>query len=496
MKNSKLIEMLQTFNKEEFRLLGKYIESPYFGGRRDCSPLYNSLKKYYPKFDEDDVQKKKLFNEIFPGRKHTGKTSDTLLLTMASDMYKLCREFLVYIELNEERIQKEHMLLRQLNKRKLYKEFNRQYEKISSSRHFEGLNKNDRLNNDDLQRNAELIAIYGANKKQQGDIKGVIGSFKYNSDNSLAYAVINACRFIGVKYVGFSFNIDVGYNFSESLMSALDTKAMLDLMEKENDPLYPYIAANIMVYNMTLHAEENIHYENLKHILNTYDRVFGLNDKYILHNILATYIINKDNRHHTTQLTMELFNLYKLAYERGVYKAPSDKSLEPTNYRNMLSAAFEVGELQWAEDFINKTSGELPPEFAEGMKDYSYANLYFIKGEYSRALTHIVRIKYDYFLHKQDAKVLQFKIYYELGNYEQCYSVIDTTRHYLASTNDLGEVFVERYTNFIKYASELVKRKSSNNNIDAGFTLAKLRGEKAVESKNWLINKIGLLDKS
>ena len=138
---------------------------------------------------------------------------------------------------------------------------------------------------------------------------------------------------------------------------------------------------------------------------------------------------------------------------------------------------------------MNKYSAELPGEFAEGMKDYALANLHFTKGEFESALKRIINIRYDYPLHKMDAKMLQFKIYYELGNFEQGFNLLDTTKHHLASADDMNEHMRKRYTNFIKLAAELLKAKTGSKK-DTGYLLEKFRSAKAVESQTWLIEKV------
>ena len=156
----------------------------------------------------------------------------------------------------------------------------------------------------------------------------------------------------------------------------------------------------------------------------------------------------------------------------------------------MLLVAFDLREYDWAEKFINKYSHELPAEQRENMKEYFLASLYLVKGDFEKALKGVNKIKYDYFLHKIDVKILLFKIYYELDSLDQAYSIMDTAKHYLIKTEELAEIYKIRHLNFLKYASELLKMRGSKSPKDAEFILLKLENEKMLESAGWLMSKM------
>jgi len=48
----KLIQLLSSFTKEEFKEFEKFILSPYFNSSRNLHPLYLALKKYYPNLSD------------------------------------------------------------------------------------------------------------------------------------------------------------------------------------------------------------------------------------------------------------------------------------------------------------------------------------------------------------------------------------------------------------------------------------------------------------
>ena len=79
------------------------------------------------------------------------------------------------------------------------------------------------------------------------------------------------------------------------------------------------------------------------------------------------------------------------------------------------------------------------PEYRENMKNYSYARLYFEKGQFDEALNFLSKVKYDNFALKYDIRVLMLRIYYELHYTEEALSLIDTFRHFIAENKSLSQ---------------------------------------------------------
>src|SRR5437762_7687979 len=90
MKDSKLISILKTFSKEEFKEFGKFVDSPFFSKGRNLKPLYEALKKFYPSFEIPEFSAEKIF-----GMLHKNETySAVLIRKLFSDMTRLAEEYL------------------------------------------------------------------------------------------------------------------------------------------------------------------------------------------------------------------------------------------------------------------------------------------------------------------------------------------------------------------------------------------------------------------
>lgn len=485
MENSKLLVILRSLSRNEFKDLQKFVASPYFSRGRDCTPLFMALKDSYPKFRGSGVTKQVMFERIYPGKKYAGEKSESVLSTLSSELYRLAKEYLTYSAFEKDKFQKRLMLLNGIHDKKLNKEFGNELAKTGHEKETSTGSPGDFLDN------YRLSSIHGQFYWDRGDNSELYNMLMKGSSNAMAFAMITAYKFIDTKETAKTLGIETTHTFTDSVLESLDSEKMLAKMKADNDILYPFISANYFVYMMNKEPGKREHYSNLKNTLaNEIDR-FGHMEKYMLYRALETYlVIELERSGYRREDSEELFGMYKNALELGLYKVSESGYLEPTIYRNIFLSACDLDEFEWAEWFITKYSDELPEEFREGMKDFSLAKLFFLKGEYEKALARITRIKYDYMLHKTDAKILQLKIYYELGNYEQAFSMMDTAKHYLNSADDVPTLLRDRNLKFIKFSGELLRLKTGSGRKEAGDIIRQVNDSGAVESKTWLIKKL------
>jgi hypothetical protein len=500
MQNSKLITILRSLSKDELKELEKFISSPYFTRGRDCIPLFLVLKTSWPEFTGARVTKSAVYEKLFPGKTYGDKKSKSTLSTLSSELYNLTLEFLTYSQLKGDERGRKLLLLRNLLDKNLNKQFESEYDKAITD---DTLNENSERRGSaaNFLESFRLNYIYNEYAWKRSDMGELYNGLLRSTNDAIAFAIITAYKFIDTKdTASFTFNIKTGHTFADILLESLDNEKMLSGLSRHYPELYPYISANHLVYMMNrnksgMDDESLSHYRKLKDILDKNLDVFGHREKYMLHQALENYMaIRLEQKRHEKENHMELFDIYKRSLEQGIYKISRESSIEPTVFRNILMTACDMNEFDWAEEFIEKYSGELPEEFAVSMKSHAYATLYFNKREFEKALKHIVNIKYNYLRHKIDAKVLQFKIFYELGDYEPAFNILDTTRHYISSSDDISAIGHTRFSAFVKYSGELLRAKTGKKGSGAGKTagdiLARLKNESAVESATWLTNKL------
>ncbi|MEO8514193.1 MAG: hypothetical protein ABI543_11575 [Ignavibacteria bacterium] len=486
MENSKIVRLLKTFTKPELNELERFVSSPYFSRKRDCMPLLKSLRRFWPEFDERSSSKA-VYEFAFSGKTYGDKRSVSMLSTISSELYKLAVEFLRYSEFEKEENQKKLLLLRSLRRKNLRNEFEKEFGKQLSDSSIShgsapGFLESSRLN-----------SIYSDYLWDRGDMPGLYETQLISTSDAMAFALITGFKFMDLQNTAKLMDIKTHSSFTDIVLDALDGEKMLEAMQETKDSLYPYISANYYIYMMKKIPGESSYYNKLKQTLESNIEKFGHTEKYMLYQAMETHlVIELEHNSYNAEVARELFELYRDELKLGIHKVSPEGYLEPTVYRNIFLTACDINEFEWAEEFINMYSRELPAEFAESMKNYSLARLYFIKKDFEKALQKISGINYDYPLHKIDAKVLHFKICYELGRFEQAFNILDTAKHYLSATLDIPNVSKKRNNAFFKYAAEVLKQVTSKVK-DKGSLLKKVEREEIIESRVWLIEKIQAL---
>lgn len=486
MVNTKLINLLKSLTEDEFKQCEKFIYSSYFNKGRDLIPFFKTLKPFYPEFDSINLNNEFIFKKIFPGKKYALLKSDNLIRTLSSHLFRLCKEFLIQLELNEEKNIKEYLLLSQLRKKKLYKEFEKDYNSVSEKKDdvFAGSAR-------DFSFKYSLNAVLTECEIDKDNFKGAFESTVSSGEYSVVAALINSFKHEDMKNISLAYNINLRYNLMDNLLDNLDSDKLLENMKINNDRFYPYLHVFHMIYKMNRNKDNRNYYYELKDLLIKNRKIFGQSENYVLWNIMHTYC-------EMMNLGMEeVFKLFDYILKNNIHRKSEQEDFHIVLFRNVILCAVFLNKYEWLEKFIFKYSSEIHIFHRENMKNYSLAYLHFAKSEFDKSLEYISKIKYDLFMFKSDMKMLQLRIFYELGYYEQAYSAISATNNYLNYTKELAGLFKDYVGNFIKFIKELIILKSENNftSGDIEFLEKKIRETQYVSFRDWLLEKTNELKK-
>lgn len=481
MKDFKLINLLKGFSSEEFKEFEKFIASPYFSRGRDLTPLFKAIKPFYPDFASDDFNLGNIFKKLFPGNKFGDPRSNGLMKTLISELFKMSKDFLIHSELKNDEKRKSYYLLNQLRKKKSYKQFDREY---SNS-----LVETDNALHGSVMDFIDKYFLSSVSRDYFLDRDDFESSFECSlttSEYSVVVALINSFKYEDEKNLAVGYNLQLRYNLMDNLLENLDSEKLLEKMKANNDRFYPYMTIFYMVYRMNKYKDRLDYYSQLKTLLQEHSNLFGQSENYVLWNIMLTYC-------NVNHLPMEeLFQIFKYMLERNFYKKSEKEDFHIVLFRNIVIVTTYLEEYDWLENFIHKFSGELHTDHKEDMKNYSLSYIAFLKGEFGTALEQILKIRYELFLYKSDVKSLMLRIYYELGYYEQVYSTIDTTLHYVKSTKEISDQSKESIRNFTKYLKEVIKLKINDHTpaFKLEFLEMQIKEEKILGARDWLLKKV------
>ncbi|HMR41438.1 MAG TPA: hypothetical protein PKA90_13520 [Ignavibacteria bacterium] len=484
MKDSKLISILKTLTSEEFKEFEKFTDSPYFSYGRDLSSFLRCIKGFYPEFDSSQLTEEALFSRLYPEKKFDPGSSINTIHKLSSELYKLSKEFLIYSEFRRDTSSRNIYLLNNLRKKKLYREFEKEYSKselfnISDNKG----SVNDFLNEYFLQ---ESFLEYSIEK---GNIKKAFDAILTAGEYIVISALIKGFRNIDTNQASEGFNISVRYNLPDNLINHLDSEKLLEEMKENEDRFYPYAAISYAIHKMKKYPDDTKLYFEYKDLVMENLDLFGHSEKYILFQTMINHCINNNKGENEMLFIREEFEVYNKEFELGIYKYSPDDYIQVNTFRSIIGCALDNGKMDWLENILNKHIDDLHPDQRKNMKYYTMAFIHFQRKEFEKALECTMKINFNFVLFKMDVKNLLFKIYFELGYFEQAYSVMDAAKHYISKTKDLSEILKIRESNFLKYAAELLKAVSGNKTADKDRLILNIEKESNITSKNWLISK-------
>ena len=179
---------------------------------------------------------------------------------------------------------------------------------------------------------------------------------------------------------------------------------------------------------MLTNPEDENYFAELKTILNSYSKGFAAIINVELFKFAQNYCIGQSNRGKKMFLN-ELFYLYQISLENKI--ALVNDELSPTNFKNIVTVACNLGKLDWVEDFIANYGQKLPAEQRANSIAINTALLYWYRRKLSEAVRLFSRVEFDDPFYALDAKSLLLKIYFEQDEKEVLLSFCESFKMYL-----------------------------------------------------------------
>ena len=440
MKNSKLIDLLATFSNDEMQSFDAFIRSPYFNTREELVPLFRYLRDQAPEFPEKALQKENVFRVVFPGQTYDEKQ----LAYRMNYLLKLGEHFLSIQSFEQAPVQSQLHLLESLVLRKLDKEYQFVHKKLNRQ-----LEESEILESEGFYfqfRVGEIGDQYFMNKDER----------RY--DPNLEVAANNLDRFYFSKKLRMLteminrqhiFNQTYNQTFQDLILEGLHHSDLLENLL-------------IKVYYHTLQMlsdGENAagQYEELKDLFQANFSVFSEADKQNILSHLLNFCIQQIREQTDRRPYMEeALKLYMFGIEAKIY-LPKDQ-LSPWHFKNIVKLAFNLGEFDWAEEFMYQYSPKLQETSRDNALYYNLADLYYQKKDFEKAMKFLNQVEFTDIHYNLNAKLLLLKIYYELDEEEALLSLLASFTIYLKRNKYLSNELRKTYENFCKLLMRVMRR--------------------------------------
>lgn len=442
MQASKLISLLKTLNKKEFKDFQLFVGSEFFNKNKNLIVFVEQLSMYQGQFDSEKLDKDLFFKKHYLGEEF----EEQRFRYLQSDLTKLLEEFIAYNEYAENSFQRKYFLLEGLKKREQGKYFLQELESIKK------INDSANLRDGNYYFNQHLISELSYEYSSQYRNRSFDSSIQEVIDNLeityLARSFRYYCEMINRRNI-----LSVKYNLSffDELINYLRKGAFDDI---------PAIRIYLLIYVTLIEWDNRENYDELFSTLDKYGYQFSLKEQRDMYVFAQNYCIKRINRGMENALE-DIFVLYKIITTKGlIYEG---NYVSQPDFKNIVTTGLRLNEVDWVSAFIDEYKEKLNPQFSENAYTYSMAWIHFSRNEYDKALRMLLRVEFNDVYYHLDSKSLLMKTYFEMEEYDGFFSLVDAFKIYLRRNKFISEFQRETYHNFIVLCNKLMKVKLGKN---------------------------------
>ena len=464
----KLLEMLRKLDKVTFNRFRKFVQSPYFNSNDDVSRLIQHLERFHPNFRDGDCARALVHDALFPNDAYV----DTRIRLLFSEATKLIELFFSMEAFRNDPMAIDLRLLQSLRERNLPKLYAQHWRKVQKT------SANNQQQSDREQMQALALARETALRPDEAYERSGDDFLQNWSDQLDRYFLQQKLKLsaglLNSQQI-FDHTVDVGL--------LPHTQAFL---EHQSDKFGAAIHLYALQVRLLQNPEDETIYAQLKRdFLAEHDALY-IDDQRQLHAAIRNHCVRRVNAGLSVYL-QELFDWYRNGLDTGLLLANDE--LSPWEFKNIVSLALRIGELDWVERFIDDYNDSVPAPYSENVYAFSMARVDFDRQAYRSALRRLQTVAFDDLFYSLDARTLQAKAYFERTDYAPLAALLESFRRLLSRNKALSKQHKHIYGNFIKMMKKLMKLQP--NDTAAVNQLAEMIiAERSLPDKRWFKEKL------
>lgn len=470
----KLLQLLTSLSKEEIKLLRKAVASPLYSTNAKVLQLYELLRPQYPNFDGTEKGKSKLFKKIFG----TAKYNDYKLRRLFSELTQVVENFLIFQDLEVEKVERQKCLITAYNKRGLYTFFKKETDDLLVE-----IEKSPYRNDEYFSDKIELLKPKYFHPNQN----------KYNiKDDTLNELANHLDTFFSLSKA----QIAILLKNEEQILNRQYSYTFLSTIETEN--ITGLNQPNILIdlyfqsfYLLTQKIEVDFSKFEIQ-LFETFSSLPPLDRQIIFENGL-NHIIRQNNRGNPLFDAKLIFKWNLFGLKNNIFI--ENGAMNETVFNNIIVIACLVEQYDWIKEFIKEYKSIVDTADMDSNMAYYEGFLQFSKKDFDKALatysTFQPSPKYNLQVRGVILKCLFEKFLQDDSYYDSLVAGLSSFDIYLKRNDYYSTVNILRYQNFIKIVQTIVsklnlkappiaiKKWFEQNNQEANFY-----------SKQWIIEKI------
>ena len=464
MQNSKLIDLLKTFEKEDWRWFRKFLLSPYFNSREELVPFCDYLRKQAPDFNEKAIRKEKVFKKLYPKQKYDEKQISYAMNFLLGQ----AEHFLAQREIESKPPLLNNYLLKSLVDRNLNKHYKYQYDKS-----LKALGDWKKENIDYYYFEFQISEIANSHFIAQ-KLRRYDGALQ-NVDDSLN-------RLYAIQKIKYSCEMLSRSKLLKNDYVSPSEEEITELIEKGNLKNSPLALIFLEIYHLLNKENSEQNFEELKHYLEKYNDDIPKAEKpdIYFHGINYCIVqITKNNK--PRYYVQECLNLYLAGIEQEFLL--SNGYLTPSTFKNVVKLGLNLKKYDFTEEFIQNNHKKLEEQFQEDVLHFNLADINYRKKNYKEAQVHLIQAQFSDVYYNISAKAMLLKIYYETNEGEALFALIASFSIYLRRNKKLTKDIREANLNFTTILGRIVRAHKDK----YPAIIEKINNTKHLYNRNWLL---------
>lgn len=461
-----LTSLLSKISPPEWQRLRKFVHSPYHNSRTDIKELFDHLYQARKKQKDEEINLIVIYRRAFPHLSGDEKQMRYLF----SYFKKLVEQFLVHEQWSNDEARAQLTLAHVLRHRQGERLVNRTLEKVRRK-----LLKGSFRNADYHYKRYLYYKEQFAFTDQQSRSTAI--SLQEMSDEwticFVAERLRQACQALTYSQVSQK-------EFRPDLLDPI-----FNLLKESPFLKLPSIAIYFHLYHMLNGSILGDHFAKFRRLIAKDKAKFPAGELKEMYLLAINYGIRRFNKGEKNFL-QEVFNLYKEGLMLGVFI--ENGHLSRFSYKNIAMAGLGLEAYDWVEDFLYTYKDKIHPAYRQDTFNYNLAIFYYRKPDYPKAMQLLGQVEFDDVLNTLQAKSMLLKIYYDVGETEALYSLLDSFKIYVYRQRLLG-YHKSNYLNLIRFVQAILRLRPYDEK--AKSTLRKKIGDtKALAEKAWLLSKL------
>ena len=467
MRSSKLYSILVKFDRYRQNRLRKFLMSPYFNRSEQLVQLFELYVELVNDPEKHAPSKERWWSCLQPNR----SLNDARFRKYQSDLLKLVEQYLSQEKFEGDRVRKlKYLVDCVLEERidKLYSSSLRNLEKAIES-------QTDRsseyyFNKYLLQSKMYDLGEAQHDRKRKRPVEEVIKNITLFSISEL------------FRYTCLALSHQSIYNHSYVVPDLNNKLRNSDIKIDDHPNLVVYYT---MYLTQTEPANED-HYFKLKKLLIIHGQKFPFHEAEFVYFSALNYCIRKINRG-KENFRIETFELYKDLLAKNILTFKG--AISPWHFRNITTISLQVGNTDWALQFINNYSKYLPEKFKANAISFNTSQVLLYQKKYRDVISLLQSVEYEDMTYNLNSKATLLTTYFEIGETEALYSLMESFRTFLGRHKEFPARKRSSYNNLIKYTKRLTKINSSSK-AELTKLLVDIDNASSIASEKWLREKI------